>query len=53
MKKSEMLSVKVGEEIEHIEIDLSEKELGKIEKLKKRLQEKRERVSRRKLKRKD
>ena len=53
MKKSEMLSVKVGEEIEHIEIDLCEKELGKIEKIKKRLQEKREKLSKRRIKKKD
>lgn len=53
MKKSEMLSVKVGEEIEHIEIDLGEKELSKIEKLKKRLQAKREKLNDRKIKRKE
>jgi len=44
MKKSEMLSVKIGEEIEHIDIELGEHELSKIERLRKRLQEKRERI---------
>ena len=53
MKKSEMLSVKIGEEIEDIEIELEEHELSKIERLKRRLQEKRERLNERKRKRKD
>ena len=53
MKKSEMLSVKIGEEIEDIEIELEEHELSKIERIKKRLQEKRERLNERKRKRKD
>ena len=48
MKKSEMLSVKIGEEIEHIDIELEEKELTKIERIKKRLHKKRERLKERK-----
>jgi len=42
MKKSEMLSVKIGEEIENIDIELDEKEKSKIDKLKQKLQLKRE-----------
>ena len=53
MKKSEMLSVKIGEEIEDIEIELEEHELSKIERLKRRLQKKRERLNEKKRKRKD
>ncbi len=53
MKKSEMLSVKIGEEIEDIEIELEEHELSKIERIKKRLQEKRERLNEKKRKRRD
>ncbi len=53
MKKSEMLSVKIGEEIEDIEIELEEHELSKIERIKKRLQEKRERLYERKRKKRD
>jgi len=51
MKKSEMLSVKVGKEIEDIEIELGEHELSKIERLKKRLQQKREHLNEQKRKR--
>ncbi len=40
MKKSEMLSMKVGEEIEHINISLEDYEKDKIQRLKKRLQKK-------------
>ena len=53
MKKSEMLSVKIGKEIEDIEIDLADKELTKIEKLKQRLQEKRLKLKERKTKKKN
>ena len=53
MKKSEMLSVKIGEEIEDIEIELEEHELSKIERLKRRLQEKRERLNEKKRKKRD
>ncbi len=41
MTKSEMLSVKIGEEIDNITISLEEKEINKINKLKSRLEEKR------------
>ena len=41
MRKSEMLSVKIGEEVDHINISLEEYELNKIEKLKRRLHKKR------------
>jgi len=40
MKKSEMLSVKIGDEVENINTSLEEYEQQKIKKLKKRLQEK-------------
>jgi len=40
MRKSEMLSVKIGEEVENINTSLEEHEQEKIAKLKKRLQEK-------------
>jgi len=40
MRKSEMLSVKIGEEVEHINISLEEYEQDKIARLKHRLQEK-------------
>ncbi len=48
MKKSEMLSVKIGQEVENIDIELEEYELNKIERIKKRLQEKRELLSKKK-----
>ena len=48
MKKSEMLSVKVGEEVENIDIKLEEYELSKIERIKKRLQEKRKNLKKKK-----
>ncbi len=48
MKKSEMLSVKIGEEIDHIDIQLEKHELSKIERIKKRLQAKREELSKKK-----
>ena len=48
MKKSEMLSVKIGEEIERIDIDLEEYEKKKIDKIKKRLARKREDLYRKK-----
>jgi len=41
MKKSEMLSVKIGEEVEHINISLEEYEIDKIDKIKKRLRKRR------------
>lgn len=41
MKKSAMLSIKIGEEVENIDISLEEYEKDKINKLKKRLKEKR------------
>jgi len=49
MKKSEMLSVKIGDEVENIDISLDQKEQTKIEKLKQRLQEKREVLKQKKL----
>jgi len=42
MKKSEMLSVKIGDEVENINADLQDKERGKFNKLKERLHIKRE-----------
>ena len=53
MKKSEMLSVKIGEEVENISSELEEHEVKKINKIRGRLQEKREAMKKRKLKRKD
>jgi H+/Cl- antiporter ClcA len=44
MKKSEMLSVKIGEEVEHITADLEEKEKSKIDRLKDRLHIKRQNI---------
>jgi len=41
MKKSEMLSIKIGEEVESTNISLEEHEISKIEKIKKRLRKKR------------
>jgi len=40
MKKSEMLSVKIGQEVENINISLEQHEMNKIEKLKRRLHKK-------------
>jgi H+/Cl- antiporter ClcA len=40
MKKSEMLSVKIGEEVENINISLEEHEMDKIEKFRRRLHKK-------------
>ncbi|SFV61492.1 Chloride channel protein [hydrothermal vent metagenome] len=53
MKKSEMLSVKIGEEVEHINIDLEDSERHKINKLKDRLHIKREILKNRKRAKKD
>jgi H+/Cl- antiporter ClcA len=41
MRKSEMLSVKIGEEVDHINISLEEYEINKIEKFKRKLHKKR------------
>ena len=41
MRKSEMLEVKVGEEIEKAEVDLENKEINKINSIRDRIQEKR------------
>ena len=48
MKKSEMLSVKIGEEVENLDIELAQCEQNKIQKIKQRLQEKRKTLSKRK-----
>ncbi len=40
MRKSEMLSVKIGEEIDHINISLEEHEMDKIEKFRRKLHKK-------------
>ena len=40
MKKSEMLSMKIGEEVENINISLEEHEMDKIEKLRRKLHKK-------------
>jgi len=53
MRKSEMLSVKIGEEVENISTSLEDKELNKINKLKERLQDKREALKNRKRVKKD
>jgi H+/Cl- antiporter ClcA len=44
MKKSEMLEVKVGEEIEKAEVDLEKLEIGRIKNIKERLRLKREKL---------
>ncbi|NPA66400.1 MAG: voltage-gated chloride channel [Epsilonproteobacteria bacterium] len=48
MKKSEMLSVKIGEEVEHINIELEEYEQNKIEKIKQRIKRKKEELAKKK-----
>jgi len=48
MKKSEMLSVKIGEEIEKIDIELEEYEKKKIDKIKSRIEQKREELYKKK-----
>jgi len=53
MKKSEMLSVKIGEEVENIITDLEDSEKSKIDKIKERLHEKRERLKEKKQKKKN
>jgi len=53
MKKSEMLSVKIGEEVENITADLEDYEKGKINRLKDRLHIKREILKNRKRVKKD
>ena len=53
MKKSEMLSVKIGEEVENITTSLEDKEMNKINRLKDRLQNKREILKQRKRSKKD
>ena len=40
MRKSEMLSVKIGEEVDHINISLEEHEMDKLEKLRRKLHKK-------------
>jgi len=42
MRKSEMLAVKIGEEVENINIELEDHEKNKIQEIRKRLQKKRE-----------
>lgn len=46
MRKSEMLEVKIGEEIENIEVELENYEKNKINKIKDRIQKKRENLNR-------
>ena len=53
MKKSEMLSVKIGEEVENITTSLEDNEMNKFNRLKDRLQNKRERLKQRKRPKKD
>jgi len=48
MRKSEMLDVKVGEEIEKAVVDLENKEINKIKDIKERIQKKREKLYKRK-----
>ena len=45
MKKSEILAVKIGEEVEYINADLDESEKSRLDTLKERLQIKRQRVN--------
>jgi H+/Cl- antiporter ClcA len=40
MKKSEMLSMKIGEEVEHINISLEEHEMNKIDRIRRKLRKK-------------
>jgi len=53
MKKSEMLTVKIGEEVEHINADLEEKEKSKFDKLRDRLHIKRQLLKEQKRKKRD
>ena len=53
MKKSEMLSVKIGEEVENITANLEEKEKNKINQIKNRFYTKREMLKKRKWNRKE
>jgi len=53
MKKSEMLSVKIGEEVENITTSLEDKEMNKINRIRDRLQNKRENLKQRKRPNKD
>jgi len=53
MKKSEMLSVKIGEEIENISTQLEDEEINKINHLKERLQIKREMLKTRRRKKRE
>ncbi|WP_456381322.1 chloride channel protein [Hydrogenimonas sp.] len=48
MKKSEMLEVKVGEVIEKADVDLEEKEIGRIRDIKERLRRRREKLNEKK-----
>jgi len=48
MKKSSMLSIKMGEEIDNVDIDLAEKEKNKIDIIKKRIEEKRDKLYKKK-----
>lgn len=48
MRKSEMLEVKMGEEIENLQVSLEGHEQGKIDTIKKRIKEKREKLYRQK-----
>jgi hypothetical protein len=51
MKKSEMLTVKIGEEVENINTSLEDTQLNKINRIKDRLHIKREMLKNRKRKR--
>ena len=53
MKKSEMLSMKIGEEVENINISLEDHEINKIKKIKKRIQEKRKNLKDKKKRKKE
>jgi len=53
MKKSEMLELKIGEEIDKAEVELENKEQEKINKVKNRIQEKREKLKSHKRRKKD
>ena len=44
MRKSEMLEIKMGEEIDNIDVDLDDHEIGKINDIRERIAQKRERL---------
>jgi len=49
MKKSEMLEVTVGEEVEKTEVDLEDTEIGRIKDIKERIKRRREKLKEKKI----